>query len=295
MDGVAVSGKPSLRRKLVFLRNCANFFPEFPPCRKQTIDEARLERVPNWNIRCRCSVRHWCPDREGPMRISVKRSVTLVFGALVLLLLGQRVAYADPVSINTAPLVGSPQGPFSFFAMLLEPSMAGDGDDTTMLTNFQFIGGGGPIGTAVPGSGGSGNLTSGMTLVDTDPGGFNAILQGFTPGNTLSFDLSMTVNQNTLGDQFVLTILEGNPSDGNTVPTTDPTPAEDDLVLATVVGANGTCSGGQLSGGLCIQQFSIPSTASSVPEPATLLLLGSGMIGLGWRKRRLSKQANPSK
>jgi hypothetical protein len=42
------------------------------------------------------------------------------------------------------------------------------------------------------------------------------------------------------------------------------------------------------SGCLCTAYFSTAITPSQVPEPSTLLLLGSGMAGLAWLRKRLA-------
>ena len=186
------------------------------------------------------------------------------------------------VSINTSSLSGV--AGIGFFPMLLDASQTPpDGNNTASLSGFNF--GGGSPGSASASGGGSGNFTSGMTFKETDPGGFNSVDGLFTPGGTLSFNLVMstfadssTVSGMT-GDEFVLVMLE--PDGITNVPTTDTTPKEDAFFTLEVCPS--------CPNGVSIQQFSIPSS-SSVPEPTTLLLLGSGMIGLGWGKRRLSKR-----
>jgi hypothetical protein len=227
------------------------------------------------------------------------RWLAMLVAGLFLLLLIQPTAKADSfactagtnsescsVTINTSSLSGAG---FGFFPVLLDANQPPpDGNNTVSLSGFNF--GGGSPGSASSFGGGSGNFTSGMTFKETDPGGFNSVLGLFTPGGTLTFNLFMTTfaDSSTVpgmtGDEFVLMIL--GPDGITNVPTTDTTPKEDAFFTLEVCPS--------CPNGVSIQQFSIPST-SSVPEPATLLLLGSGMIGLGLRKRRLSKRASSSK
>lgn len=228
------------------------------------------------------------------------RYFAVPLAALILVLFVQPVAKADSftctpgtnsescsVTINTSSLEGA--GQFGFFPVLLDASQSADGNNTASLSGFGF--GGGSPGSASSFGGGSGSFSSGMTFKETDPGGFNSVLGLFTPGSTLSFNLVMSTFADSgnlhgmTGDEFVVMILE--PDGITNVATNDTTPAEDAFFTLTV------CP--NCPNGVSVQQFSIPSTASSVPEPATLLLLGSGLIGLGWRKRRLSKQVSPSK
>ena len=228
------------------------------------------------------------------------RWLALLVAGLFLLLLIQPTANADSfactagtnsescsVTINTSSLSGAG---FGFFPVLLDASQTGDGNNTVSLSGFNF--GGGSPGSASSFGGGSGNFASGMAITDSHPSGFNSVLGLFTPGSTLTFNLLMSTFADSgnlhgmTGDEFVLMILE--PDGITVVPTTDTTPKEDAFFTLTV------CPSCTNTNGVSIQQFSIPST-SSVPEPATLLLLGSGMIGLAWGKRRLSKRASSSK
>jgi hypothetical protein len=196
---------------------------------------------------------------------------------MLLLLVTQQTSRADTITVNTTSLQGNASGPFVLGFVLIDASLSGDGNNTAVLSNFDF--GGGSAG-AVASSGGGvvGNLLSGITLTDSDPSGFNFITSAFTPGVALSFNLVMTANADqTLnpssglaGDQFLFVILDNA---GKRIPTTDGS-GSDAFAVAT--------SG---SGGVKLQQFSVPASAS-VPEPATILLLGSGLVLGFFYKRR---------
>ena len=216
------------------------------------------------------------------MRLTPKKFCSSVLVVLALFLLSQTVASADNVTIDTAPLEGV-SGSYGVYAILLDASMTGDGNNTANLTGFN-LGGGAPTALIGGVGGGSGNLTSGITLIDTDPSGFNSLFAGFTPGSTLSFDFSMTSNADSsinpmsglAGDQFL--VLIWNLDTNSAVTTTDPT-GTDAFLEATVTG----------QGSLSVQSYNIPgvggTTVSTTPEPGTFLLLGAGILLFGLRKR----------
>src|SRR6266496_955580 len=144
---------------------------------------------------------------------------------MLLLLVTQQTSRADTITVNTTSLQGNASGPFVLGFVLIDASLSGDGNNTAVLSNFDF--GGGSAG-AIASSGGGvvGNLLSGITLTDSDPSGFNFITSAFTPGTTLSFNLVMTANPDlTLdpssglpGYQFLFVILD---STGQRIATTD--------------------------------------------------------------------------
>jgi PEP-CTERM motif len=210
------------------------------------------------------------------MNAGAKRYLLATLAVLSLLLVTQPASRADTITVNTTSLQGNPSGPFVLGFVFLDASISGDGNNTAILSNFNF--GGGSAGAVLTSGGGvTGNLQSGITLTDSDPSEFNFITSAFTPGTTLSFNLAITANPDlTLnpasglsGDQFLFVILD---STGKRISTNDN--ISDTLATATISPA-----------GVSVQQFSIPAS-TSVPEPATLLLLGSGLVFGILRKRR---------
>src|ERR1035437_245012 len=69
------------------------------------------------------------------------------------------------VALNTTGLVGHPAGPFSVAFQLTDGSFVGDENNTVVINNFQF-GGGGVSGSATTLGSISGDLSSSVTLTD---------------------------------------------------------------------------------------------------------------------------------
>lgn len=241
-------------------------------------------------------------SRENAMIPWTGKSVWISLGAIAALFFLQPTARADSynVTVDTSSLVGSSSGPFQvLFALEDANTTSGDGNNTASISGFSA--GGGSVGTPVAGQVGggvSGSLSSTLSFTDSDPSGLNYWMASFTPGNTLSFNFSMTGNadSNTSGtgfpgDEFLFFILNNDGSDF--VVTTDAmTP--DTFFLAVVNG----------SSGLGVQGFNIPGAAATTvvsstaaPEPGTLLLLFSGILGLGilgFRARKRSLAPDPA-
>jgi hypothetical protein len=196
------------------------------------------------------------------------------------------VAHADVIyniSMNTAPLLGHPAGPFSLEFQFNDGSGTADSNNTAVLNNFLFNGGT-PVGGPTITGGVAGNLTSGITL--TDSSFFNQFIQGFTPGSALSFLLSLSTNVDTgiTPDQFSFAILDKT---GTEIPTLAPS-FFDVFVQIDITTANppvqafATNASRTPAGGGPPINIGAP-TVSAVPEPSTFMLLSSGLVALFWR------------
>lgn len=114
------------------------------------------------------------------------------------------------VFVDTSALVGNLAGPFSLDFQLNDGSGLGDSNNTASLSNFQF-GSGSAVGSATTSGGASGDLTSGITITDSD-WTLNEFYQSFVAGTWLSFNLSLSTNIDLDGtpDLFSFAILDGN-------------------------------------------------------------------------------------
>jgi hypothetical protein len=216
----------------------------------------------------------------------------------ILLLLGIAiVGYGDPitldVSLNTSPLISHLAGPFSLEFQLDDGSGIGDGNNTAILSNFIF-GGGGATGSATPIGGATGSLSSTVSLTDTNF--FNQFIQGFTPGSSLQFQLSLTTNVDGGGtpDQFSFAILD---SSGTEIPT-QAGEFLDFFLSVNIDSSNPTVqtfasdpTRTPVAGGGAITMDApqiIPVTATPEPSSLSLICLIILLIAV-WRKRFVSR------
>jgi hypothetical protein len=112
------------------------------------------------------------------------------------------------VTLDTAPLIGHPAGPFSIAFQLADGSGTGDGNNAAVIGGFQFGAGGAPTNTPTVFGSAFGTLSSEVSL--TDSSNLNFFAQTFTPGNTLTFSVSVTTNADAGGilDEFTFSILD---------------------------------------------------------------------------------------
>ncbi len=121
------------------------------------------------------------------------------------------------VSLNTASLIGSPNGLFSLDFQLTDGSGTGDANNTATVYNFDY-GGGRAAGAPMLTGGSTGSIITSLTLIDSQF--FNELYQTFLPGATLDFNVTLTANDDAGGtpDQFVFGILDNTLAN---LPTTD--------------------------------------------------------------------------
>jgi len=213
----------------------------------------------------------------------MRRRALAIFLTLLCCSVGQAgVIYS--ISINTAPLIGHPAAPFALEFQLNDGKGTGDANNTAMLTGFSF-GGGGPSGSPTLTGGATGNATSGITL--TDSSFYNELVQGFTPGSILTFQLSLTTNVDTGGtpDQFSFAFLDKTATEIPTLASFVDVFVQIDITSAnpTVQTFASDMSRGPAGGGSPIN-IAAPVVAL-VPEPTTILLSVFGLLTLlAWRR-----------
>jgi PEP-CTERM motif len=207
------------------------------------------------------------------------------FALISVLVAGLAAAAASPaeatsisfhVQVNTSPLIGSPLAPLFLDFMLIDGSGSLAVPNTVVINNFNF-GGGSAVGSPTLSGGAIGNLTSSVTLSD-NANFFNELFQQFTPGNSLSFDVTATTNADPISpDAFGFAILDKNLFN---LPTTG---LGDSLLLANLAPSLTVSR---------VQTFSttapagVTVLASPIPEPGTLLLLGTGIVAAIRRVRK---------
>ena len=195
-----------------------------------------------------------------------KKSVLVMLAVLA----APALLHADTytVNLNTAPVSGSS---FTLLFQITDGS-GSPGNNMVSLSGFNFGAGGSATGTATLTGGASGDIASGFGLTDTDF--VNTIEQTFTAGSSLDFTVQLSDNlEQPTPDEFAFSIEE--------ISTTDPGGA---LTVIDIGQAPLTFSAS--GNGNASDQIGSPTVESSVPEPATLLLLATGLLGAKLARRR---------
>lgn len=194
------------------------------------------------------------------------RTVLLLFAISATVFGAQIVVSFDTTSFSTGP---------HYLDFQLNGADAVLSNNAVSIQNLQ-TGGGSFDGAATLDGGATGTALTGFNIVDSDPTGFNAVLQQFTAGTQVKFVLDYSLNYTGPGfpDQFTFTILDENQfsivSEGNgALLTIDLTSGATPQLLP----ANLDYGGGTV-------------TIEAVPEPATFMLVAP-LAGIAfWLRRR---------
>lgn len=216
------------------------------------------------------------------MKMNLKRVLCLLMVLVAGLLAMTPASVANSVeyqfTLNTAPLVSSPAGPFSLDFQLNDGSGTNDGNNTASLSSFSFGAGGGPSGSASLIGGASGDLSSTVTIKDKSF--LNDFTQGFTAGSSLSFTLNLTTNVDagSVPDEFTFAILD---STGSELPTKSPLNVFSLVNITSklqVQTFGSDPSRPPVAGGSPIDTGAPTATLVNVPEPASFMLLAVGLF-----------------
>ena len=229
----------------------------------------------------------------------LKTTLGLLTGACALSLASVHAANQEYlVTVDTGTLLSTGNAPF-YLDFQLNYGGAGIGNSAT-ISNFNF--GGGSVSGAPTVSGtAAGSIASAVTLSDNSTNGFNELFQGFAPGSTLSFNV--TVSNNPPGlvpDALEFAILDKSTGQ---IPTTQPTGSNDPQngidglsLVDFEIGGNGTGSkivanayNGANNPDLGGDYTGVTVSVAAVPEPSSWALAGLCAAMFVFLRRRFAR------
>lgn len=204
---------------------------------------------------------------------------TFISAALLVMLIGfvSTECRADSfiVTQNTTPLIGSSAAPFS-----LNFQFNGTAGNTVTISNINLFGGAlsstpNVFGNVMVDGSGAVNMTTSASSF------FNAFTAEFTPGTTLQFLLTITGNASSTPDLFSFAILD---ADGIELPTLGMANEFLSIDVTSPLTIQ-TFSGDSNSAGPVLEAPTI-AASTTIPEPATMILLGTGLMLIAAKARR---------
>lgn len=209
----------------------------------------------------------------------MKSTLITVFALGSLLFTRTARAYGFDVTLNTSALQGHPSGPFSLDFQLVDGSGSGDGNNSVVIGEFDF-GGGGWLG-GDPG-----------TITLTDSNFLTEFFQWFTPGAYLKFEVSTTtaLDAGPTPDEFSFALLDAGLAEIPSLGPGDSLLSMDFTGPVPIVAAYGT-DPSRTDIGITAPEVAFRSVipeASGVWAGAGILTLGLGSVWL--RRLRCRKR-----
>jgi len=197
-----------------------------------------------------------------------------IFLFSIAVLLFTSAAFADSllVTVDTSSLVVSSSGPYTLDFQFIDGSGTGDTNNTVTLSNFLVTAG--SLSSTSSITGGVTAKSSPLSITMTDSSFFNEAQVPYTPGTTLSFEVSYTTNaDDPAPDSFTFAILDGNDDE---IPTNNPNFNDSFLEIDLPASTSSTIvtSSGSSDRSLPAPLVLPVAPGAVTPEPTTFLLVG---------------------